>query len=173
MQGQSGKFVIACFIVAILSISGCGTVTQPIQSYRNFEQPLGTTLSTGVGGLIFHMKKTADLPNALGGKDIWGGKVDKGYAEMKLAGIEGSILILEIVDTNLQATETAFDRNMMYKAYKVVTGDKSDNKQEQAKPNVVRFDFAQQKEIVISGVKVTFSEVQPYNVKYSLQDIQP
>ena len=169
----SRKFVITSIMVASIAISGCAAVKQPIQTYHNFEQPLATTLTAGVGGIIFHMSKSADLPNALGGKDIFGSKVDKGYAEIKLVGIEGSVLVLEIIDTNLQSTETAWDRNMMYKAYKTVTGDKTDTKQEQPKSNILRFDTAKQKEIVISGVRVSFLDVQPYSVSYALQDTQP
>ena len=119
------------------------------------------------------MGKSADLPNALGGKDIFGSKVDKGYAEIKLVGIEGNVLVLEIVDTNIQSTESAWDRNMMYKAYKTVTGANTDTKQEQPKSNILRFDTAMQKEIVISGVKVSFLEVTSYSVSYTLQDTRP
>lgn len=172
----SRKFVVTSIMVASIAISGCAAVKQPIQTYHNFEQPLATTLTTGVGGIIFHMSKSADLPNVMGGKDIWGGKVDKGYAEIKLVGIEGSVLVLEIMDTNSQASETALDRNMMYKAYKAyqaISDDKKDTKQEQPKSNILRFDTAKQKEIVISGVKVTFLDVQPYSVSYALQDTQP
>ena len=58
-------------------LSGCGT----IRSHRHLEQPLGTSLTTGIGGTIFRLNKTGDLPNAFGGRDIWGGKIDKGLGK--------------------------------------------------------------------------------------------
>jgi hypothetical protein len=170
---KANTLVISALIIVSLLISGCGT----IRSHRNIEQPMGSVLTTGIGGIVFRLNKTGDLPNAFGGRDIWGGKIDKGFAEMKLAGIEGTVLILEIIEVNKHSTETVMDRYKPFKNQTAVNVDVDNTitigNQEQLKPYIVRFDTAKQRDIVISGVRVTFSEVQPYSVQYSLENVQP
>ena len=165
---------ISIFIVVSLSASGCGT----IRSHRNLEQPTGAVLTTGIGGTVFRLNKTGDLPNAFGGRDIWGGKVDKGSAEMKLAGIDGTVLTLEILEINRQSSETVMDRYKPFANRNAAVSVGVNNtinigKQEQPRSYVVKFDTARQREIVIGGIRVTFSEVQPYSVQYSLENVQP
>lgn len=170
-----GKTLIMCVLIIVnLSISGCGTV----RSHRNLEEPIGSVLTTGIGGTVFRLNKTGDLPNAFGGRDIWGGKTDKGFAEMKLAGIEGTVLILEIIEVNKQSSETVMDRYKPFQNRNAVLNVDVDNtvtigSQELPKPYILRFDTAKQRNIVISGIRVTFSQVQPYNVVYSLENVQP
>lgn len=128
--------------------------------------------------MIFRLNKTGDLPNAFGGRDIWGGKVDKGFAEMKLGGIDGTILMLGITEIDKQSSETVMDR---YKPFanrnSAVNVDVNNTinvgNQEIIKPYLVRFDITKQREIVISGIRVTFREVQPYSVQYTLENVQP
>lgn len=172
MKGNT--LVISTFIVASLLLSGCGT----IQSHRNIEQPIGSLLTTGIGGTVFRLNKTGDLPNAFGGRDIWGGKINKGFAEMTLAGIEGTVLILEITEVNRHSSETTMDRYKPFKNRNAAVNVDVDNtitigNPEQAKSYTVRFDTAKQGDIVISSIRVTFSEVQTYNVQYTLENIQP
>jgi hypothetical protein len=171
---KANGWVISVLIVASLSMSGCGT----IRSHRNLEQPTSSVLTTGIGGTVFRLNKTGDLPNAFGGRDIWGGKIDKGFAEMKLAGIDGTVLILEITEINRQSSETVMDRYKPFTNGNAAVNVDVNNtvnigNQEQPKPYLVRFDTAKQREIVVSGVRVTFSEVQLYSVKYSLENVQP
>ena len=71
---KANTLVISALIIMGLSMSGCGT----IRSHRNLEQTMGSVLTTGIGGTVFRLNKTGDLPNAFGGRDIWGGKIDKG-----------------------------------------------------------------------------------------------
>jgi len=171
---KANTLVISALIIASLSISGCGT----IRSHRNLEQSMGSVLTTGIGGTVFRLDKTGDLPNAFGGRDIWGGKIDKGFAEMKLAGIEGTVLILEIIDVNKHSSETVMERYKPFQNRNTAVNVDVDNtitigNQEQPKPYNVRFDTAKQRDIVISGIRVIFSEVRPYSVQYSLENIQP
>ena len=168
------NLVISVLIIVGLSISGCGT----IRSHRNLEQPTDSDLTTGIGGTVFRLNKTGDLPNAFGGRDIWGGKIDKGFAEMKLAGIEENVLVLEIIEVNKHSSETVMDRYKPFQNRNASANVNVDNtatigNQEQPKPYIVRFNTAKQRDIVISGVRVTFSEVQPYSVQYSLENVQP
>lgn len=171
---KANILLISALIIVGLPISGCGT----IRSHRNIEQPMESVLTTGIGGTIFRLNKTGDLPNAFGGRDIWGGKIDKGFAEMKLAGIEGTVLTLEIIEVNKHSSETVMDRYKPFHNRNALVHVDVDNtiaigNQPQPKPYIVTFDTAKQKDIVISGIRVIFSEVQPYSVQYSLENIQP
>ena len=55
-------------------ISSCASV----RTYHTLEQPSSGILTTSVGGVIFRLNRTGDLPNALGNADLLGGKVEKG-----------------------------------------------------------------------------------------------
>lgn len=165
---------IVALIIVTLSMSGCATV----RNHRNLEQPTGLFLATGIGGVLFRLNKTGDLPNAFGGRDIYGGKINKGFAEMKLAGIEGAVLVLEITDVNKHSSETTMDRYKTFNNQAAAVNVNVDNtiaigNQEQTKPYIIRFNTAKQRDIVISGIRVTFSEIQPYSVQYTLENIQP
>ena len=171
---KANTLVMFALIIVSLSMYGCGT----IRSHRNLEQPMESVLTTGIGGTVFRLNKTGDLPNAFGGRDIWGGKTDKGFAEMKLAGIEETVLILEIIEVNKHSSETVMDRYKPFQNRNTAVNVDVDNtitigNQEQPKPYIVRFDTAKQRDITIGGVRVTFSVVQPYSVQYSLSNVQP
>lgn len=162
------------FIALFIIFSGCGT----IRSHRNIEQPTATTLTTGIGGTIFRLNKLGDLPNAFGGRDIWGGKVDKGYAEMKLSSIDGKVLTLEVIDINKQTHETTMDRYKPFQNRSAMVNVESESNitiggTQDTKPYVIKFDTEKQKDIVISGVRVTFIDVQPYSVSYTVEDVMP
>ncbi len=185
---KAKTIVVFVLVIVSLAMSGCSS----IRSHRNLDQPTGSVLTTGVGGTVFRLNKTGDLPNVFGRRDIWGGKIDKGFAEMKLADIEGAILVLEVTDVNKSSSETVMDRYKPFDSLQnsarafsgtgrgvaidvdvdvnntVVIGN-----QEQAKPHIIRFDTAKQRDIVISGIRVNFSDIQPFNVQYTLEDIRP
>ena len=147
-----------------------------VESPAWFDQPLGSQLVVGVGGVIVRMNKIGDLPNAFGGRDIYGGKVDRGFAEIRLAAVEGKILVLEVLDINKQSPETTMDRYSPLVRTGVVDVDvnQSINIQtgEGAEPHRLRLDTTMQQDFVIAGVRVTFLEVQPYSVRYTLEDLQ-
>src|SRR3989442_6926805 len=87
--------LVRCSLIAALSLTvACGT----IRSHRQIDQPLGSQLTTGIGGTVFRLNKSSDLPNVFGGRDIYGGKGDRGFAEIKLLGIEDKGHILPVVD---------------------------------------------------------------------------
>ncbi len=159
-------------VIVMAQLTGCGS----IRTHRQTMQPLESVLTTGVGGTVFRLNKVGDLPNAFGGRDIWGGKVDKGFAEMKLADIDGDILTLEVLDINRQSSETTMDRYKPFQKNAMANVDVqtsiSIGSQDSPKPYQVRFDTKKQKDIIISGIRVTFIKVQPYSVQYRLEDIQ-
>src|SRR5712691_9334026 len=97
---------IATLFLPFAITTGCGA----IQTHRQLEQPLGAERVSGVGGTLFRLNKLGDLPNAFGGRGIWGGKVDKGFAEVRLAGIEDQTLLLDVIDVNRHSSETTMDK---------------------------------------------------------------
>lgn len=158
---------------AAVSLSaGCAE----IRTNRQLEQPVGAALSSGIGGTLFRLNKVGDLPNAFGGRDIWGGKVDKGFAEMKLVGIEGQTLVVDVIDVNRQSTETVMDRYKPFQRNAVVNVDVQNTivmgADQSSRPYRINLDTTKQRDIVISGVRVTFVEVQSYSVRYTLENLQ-
>lgn len=172
MPLRQTNIAVAAAVALALQV-GCAQ----IRTHRQLEQPFGTTLTSGIGGALFRLNKIGDLPNAFGGRDIWGGKVDKGFAEMKLAGIEGQTLILEIIDISRQSSETTMDRYKPFQRNAVVGVDVQNSivvgSAQSPRSYRVNLDTTKQRDIVISGVRVTFVEVQPYSVQYKLEDVQP
>lgn len=160
-------------LLGLLLTGGCGT----IRSHRQVEQPLGAQLVSGVGGTLFRLNKLGDLPNAFGGRDIWGGKVDKGFAEVRLVGIEDQTLILDIVDVNRHSSETTMDRYKPFQQRGLVNVDVQQSitvgPGEVPTPYRVRLDTTKQQELVIAGIRLRILEVQSQAVRYSLENLQP
>jgi hypothetical protein len=172
-QDLPSKLTELALLVGLAFVAACGT----IGSYRQVDQPLGPQLTSGIGGTVFHLNKQSDLPNAFGGRDIYGGKVDRGFAEMKLAGIEDQTVILDVVDVSRQSSETTMDRykHLMRPGLVNVDVQQSVNVSgsQGPVPTRIRLDTRKQRDIVISGIRVTFVEVQPYGARYTLEDLQP
>lgn len=170
MRVTKRSSLIAIALAGVLV--SCGT----IRTHRQFAQALSTQLTVGVGGVVVRMNKLSDLPNAFGGRDIWGGKVDRGFSEITLAGIEGTTLLLDIVDRDLQSSETVMDRYKPFNRGVVVDIEVNQTINFQASegpvPHRILFDTTVQRDFVISGIRVTFLEVQPYSVRYTIEDLQ-
>jgi len=156
--------LIVLLVVAIL-VSGCATT----QNYNKLEQPESRILTASIGSTIFRMNKSGDLPNVFGKADLYGGKVDKGYTELKFKGIqENGNLLLQIVDINKSSTETTMDRyghKINVSASNTINiGEDSAHDQ-----TIFEFDPKKEKSLTISGVEINFIEVTSYNVKYTLK----
>lgn len=150
-------------------LSGCGTT---IQNYRILEQSPVQLHTASVGSTIFRLNRQTDLPNAFGKSDVFGGKVDRGYAELKFHGLtEKGELILSVNDIQKSSTETTMDRYSARPRIDVQT-TVSTGSAGPADGTRFLFDVRKQKELVISGVRVTFVDVQPYSVSYRLEDTQ-
>jgi len=110
-----------------------------------------------------------DLPNAYGGRDIWGGKTNRGFAEVKLIGIDGAVLTLEVTDISINSTETVMDR---YKPFADVDVSANVTLGGSSVPEsrVTKLDTAKQSYLNIAGVRVTFTDVSEYNVQYTITD---
>jgi hypothetical protein len=172
-QDLPSNLIGLVLVVTLTLMAACGA----IRSYRQVDQQVGPQLTTGIGGTVFRLNKLSDLPNAFGGRDIYGGKVDRGYAEMKLAGIEDQTVILDIVDVSRQSSETTMDRYKHLIRPGVVNVDIQQSLSVGGSPGPsparIHLDTKKQRDIVISGIRVTFVEVQPFSVRYTLEDLQP
>ncbi len=161
------KLAIGVLTIALF-ISGCAT----IQNCNKLEQSEEKVLTASIGSTIFRMNKSGDLPNVYGKADLWGGKVDRGYTELKFKGIkENGNLILQITDINKSSTETTMDRYKPFHRTEVnVSENNIINMGEASTPDQTVFEFDPKKEnyLVIGGVRVTFIEVTAYSVKYKL-----
>jgi len=87
---------------------GCAS----LQDYSTLKQPLDTTLTVNVGETIFRLKKTRDLPNALGKADLFGRTVDAGYQELRFVGMDGeSVVLFAFRDVEVFSNETTMSRS--------------------------------------------------------------
>jgi hypothetical protein len=160
-------FNIMLIILTIILMS-CSS----IEYYRKLDQPVSQQLTTSVGGTIFRLNRSSDLPNAVGKADLFGGKVDRGYTDLKFLGFtENGELILLVYDINKSSTETALDRYKKKPIQVQTNVDIFSSSHEEGTKFI--FDYNKQKEIVISGIQVIFKDIQPYSITYILKDIQP
>lgn len=167
MKYRTFGILLAAFI-----LTACASV----RTHRKIVQPTGVTLNAGVGSTLFRLNKVGDLPNAVGGRDIWGGKVGLGYSEAKLLSIHGAELTLAVTDVDQQSTETVMDR---YKPFAnraaLVSVDVTNQvniggSEHGVRPSIVKFNSAQQRELVLGGVKLSIIAVEPYSVRYTIED---
>ena len=158
-------------VIAILlcaSLAACGTM----QNYRALDQATERVLTASVGGTIFRLNRSSDLPNAFGKADLFGGKLDRGYAELRFLGVnEKGELLLSVTDINKSSSETTMGRYGNRPAVQVQTNVAVGSS---SVPEVTRFSFdpRKQKELIIAGVRVVFVDVQPYSVSYRVEDTQ-
>jgi uncharacterized protein YceK len=98
---------ITVFIILLLLLSGCKT----IREYERIDKQQTNQYVSYIGGRIFKINKTADLPNALGKADIFGGKVDKGQIDLKFYGYDSNgNLLLSVTYIDFTSTETTMSR---------------------------------------------------------------
>ena len=180
---MSLKLFVVAGTAALLT--GCGT----IKNYSQLAQPTGKELETHVGGSIFKINRSRDLPNAFGRADLFGGKVFAGYTELRYQGIEDtSRLILRLTELEAHSTETTLSRNAQssgsFSDYSDPSGKAYGNatfynppqgSTEILPPNTTQFAFdaAKEKDLVIAGVRVTFLEFTPQRLRYRLQSELP
>jgi len=163
---------LICLLALVVMFSGCATA----RDYNKLRQPEGSVLTASIGSIIFRVNKSGDLPNVFGKADLWGGKVDKGFTELRLKGItEDGNLILQISDVNLSSTETTMDRYKPFNQKKVEVSTSSEiniGNTSTPEQTVFEFDPKKEKSLVIGGVRVTFIEMKPYSVVYKLNKEQ-
>lgn len=109
-------------VIALLAIlvSGCST----IEHTTNIEQPINQHVIVGVGDVVLRVNKQKDLENAFGNADIFGRKTNKGFSELRFAGVEKSgETVLYRKDVNIITNETTMSRT----PFSTTTGTASTN----------------------------------------------
>lgn len=156
-------------VVLVALLSACGTA---LQTHRSLDQSPNQVITASVGGTIFRLNRSSDLPNAFGKADVFGGKVDRGYTELKFLGAnEKGELILSVADINKSSTETTMDRYADRPRVEIQTSV-SLGSSPAPEGNKFFFDPKKQKDLVISGIRITFVDIQPYSVSYRIEDTQ-
>jgi hypothetical protein len=163
-----------------LALAGCGAT---IQTYERLSQDTGRELSTHVGGQILRVQRTQDLPNAFGKADVFGGKVNRGYTELRYQGITpDGRLVFRVTEVETESTETTMSRyggststlnaqrvgNNVYGT--VTTYDAPRGSTERLPPNTTEFalDPKKTKEFTIGGIKVLVISASETALAYQL-----
>jgi hypothetical protein len=167
------KISATVLTLLVLLITGCVNVREPIREHRAISQPENQKVTVSVGSSLFRLTKRSDLPNVYGGRDIYGGKVDRGFAEVKLVGIRAVGLVdLLAFDVNRESSETTMDRYVTRPAVELnQTLNIGASPSSEGIP--VTIDTKADKEYVLAGVKITFVEVRKSAVVFTVQDQQP
>jgi hypothetical protein len=113
------RIALLCFSLLLAS---CVSVTGEIKNYEVIRQKLNTELYSAIGSVIFRLDRSSDLPNVVGGADIYGGKVDNGFSQVVFSGVENTLLNFTLEDVFMDSTETTMDR---YKDLMVVPANNS------------------------------------------------
>jgi hypothetical protein len=177
--------IILLFLAALLV--GCA----PIETYSSTDQPTSKVLYADIGGVVLKLRKSRDLPNIFGKADIWGGKVDEGFKELRFIGVspDGTIKF-RLVDVDVMSNEDVFTRYMgnktTFKARTTVNpysntattqGSISKNEREANRkvlpPNVTEFshNYKTNPELVLMGKRISIIDASPANITYSLNEI--
>ena len=64
----------------------------------------------GIGDVVYKHELKEPLPNAFGGRDIWGRKRTVGLIELRYLGMDGSVAVFARRDTSLLTNETTVNR---------------------------------------------------------------
>lgn len=143
---------------------GCGST---IQNYSALNKDENKELVASKGSSLFRIDKSSDLPNAFGKADIYGGKVDKGFTEVKLIDIiDNKLLKLYIVDLSKNSSETTMDRYGAKTSINVSA--QINNGQNYDNGNVVLFDTTKDNFIVVGDIKLEVIKVTSFNLYYKL-----
>lgn len=179
---MKSKHSILYFTVAFLLI-GCGG----IRNHEQLRQPTASNLSAYIGGAVFKVERTSSLPNAFGKADIFGGKVTRGFTELRYQGLtpEGK-LIFRVTEVETLSSETTMSRygggastintTTTPSAYgsqthgTIIHQPAPRGKTEILPPNTTEFviDPAKTKELSIAGVRVEIRGFDEQSLRYRL-----
>ena len=163
------KLLPFCLLLLCSVIVSCGS----IEKHRNIQHETDTVLTTSIGGTIFRLDRTSDLPNVFGNADIYGGQVDRGYAEVKYKGLnEKGELIIQVIDVHTESPETVLDRYGNHNVNVNQNVNISQNATHAGTPEIFAFDLSKENELIIANVKIIFISVKTYSVTYKLVDLQ-
>lgn len=172
------------YLFLIFFLMGCGAT---IQTYEHLHQSVGSDLNIYIGGTVFKVERTSDLPNAFGKADIFGGKINRGFTELRYQGLTPEKkLIFRITEVETQSSETTISRyggststintSTSYSAlgsetYGTVTHQSSPRgKTEMLPPNTTEFliDPTKVRNLNIAGVRVEVLGFDEQSLRYRL-----
>jgi hypothetical protein len=162
-------------------LAGCAT----IQTYETLQQPTSGTLRTHINGIVFRVERSSDLPNAFGKADVFGGKVDRGYLELRYVGVaDDGRIVLRLTDVETRSTETTMSRygggtvhvtSSDYGNWSTARGvyiPPPEGRTEVLPPNTVEFLFdSTESPLVIGRLEVTFEEATSQSLSYRLREV--
>ena len=170
---------ISCLFL-VVALAGCGAT---MQTYERLSQETDRSLTTYVGGQVLKVQRTSDLPNAFGKADIFGGKVNRGFTELRYQGLApDGRLIFRVTEVETESSETTMSRyggststlnaqrfgSNVYGT--VTTYDAPRGSTERLPPNTTQFavDPAKTKELTVAGIKVKISAADETSLTYQL-----
>lgn len=158
---------IPILALLVACISSCAAVRE----HRELSQPENKQLTASVGSTLFRLSKKSDLQNAVGGRDIYGGKVDRGYAEAKLAGIANGRIKLLVCDVTRDSSENTMERygrhSLVDINQNIVIGSSTSDGW-----IPVVLDTNQEREYTLSGIRMKIIQVRGSSVTYTISDIE-
>lgn len=99
------KFI--CLSVATFILASCAE----IQRNQTLDRQSGEIYSVSINQPMYKLHKVRDLPNVFGKKDIWGGKINEGFTELRFMGTnKDGLIILHLTDLEIQSNESVFTR---------------------------------------------------------------
>jgi hypothetical protein len=161
------KFLIPIYTISTLLLVSCAT----IQDYRLLSHPTGEELRASVGSTLFRLDKQSDLPNVYGKADVYGGKVNRGYTEVKLLKIkEKRYVTLLVSDLSLQSTETVMDRYVNPGSTNVNTNVNIGTNGSGTGGIPVEIDTEEESIYTVSGVSIEITNIRGSSIDYVLFD---
>lgn len=167
-------------LALVVALAGCGAT---LQTYDRLKQESDREIMTHVGGEVHKVKRTTDLPNAFGKADIFGGKVDRGFTELRFQGIEqDGRAVFRVTEIETQLTETSMSRYGgstskldaqligTHMSGTVTTFNAPRGSTEMLTPNTTQFaiDLNKSKELTVAGLKVRVLAVTETSLTYVL-----
>jgi len=168
-------------VALLLTLAGCGAT---LQTYETLQQQFDRELATHDGGQVLRIYRTADLPNAFGKADVFGGKVNKGFTEVRFQGIRADgRVVFRVTEIETQSTETTMSRyggsTSTLSAQRIgnqvsgtiTTFAAPHGSTELLPPNTTQFaiDLNRSREFTVSGVKVQVLDATETSLRYLLQ----
>ncbi|WP_299176751.1 hypothetical protein [uncultured Neptuniibacter sp.] len=181
-------------LVSILALCLLMLGCSQIQRYETVSKTIGTQQTAAIGSELYRVNKTRDLPNAFGKADVWGGKVNEGYSELRFMGLtnDGKI-IFRLTDIDIESNESVFTRygtsrstinsnttanasvygNTAYGSANTNTTVSHYEKPEatitQLPPNTIEFVFdPSDKMLPLEGITIEVLQVKTYSISYVL-----
>lgn len=163
----------------VLFLIGC----KAIQEYEKIDRQQVNSYTTYLGGRVFVINRTADLPNAFGKADVFGGKVDKGQIDLRFYGFDSEgELLFSVTYIDYSSTETTMSRygqssakattrysgNRAYTTLKFY--DPPEGKTEMLPPNTFLFshDISESNSFSFESVDVIIEDYNKTSIKYHL-----